>query len=179
MKKILILGVAVISAIAATTASAADDAKHLRYGHGNGYYRPAYVAPAPVRSYYGHGYGQGYGHGNRGGYWHGNRWIAPVAIAAAIGGLAIASNSYYYNQSSYVAPSYVAPSYYAPAAVSYGVNYAVPVADGFNYADVNGDGYISYEEAAAYPHWQRNFGRMDHNRDGYLTRDEVSGWRYR
>lgn len=175
MKKILILGVAIISAIAATTSSAAEGGKHFSYvhgyGHGNGYYRPAYVASAPVRPYYGHGY--------RGGYWHGGRWIAPVAIAAAIGGLSIAGSSYYYNQSTYVEPAYGAPSYYTPAAVSYGVNYAAPVADGFSYADVNGDGYISYEEAAAYPHWQRNFGRMDRNRDGYLTRDEVAGWRYR
>ena len=166
MKKTLILGAAIISAIAATTASAADGAKHFGYGPGHGYYRPAYVAPAPVRPYYAPGY--------RAGYWHGGRWIAPVAIAAAVGGLAIAGSSYYYNQ-----PTYVAPSYYAPAAVSYGVNYAAPVADGFSYADVNGDGYISYEEAAVYPHWQRNFGRIDRNRDGYLTRDEVAGWRYR
>ena len=185
MKKILILGAAIISAIAATSASAADDAKHFRYGHGNGYYRPAYVAPAP---HHGHGYGHGYGNGHGSGYWHGNRWIAPVAIAAAIGGIAIAGSSYYYHQPSYVAPSYyaptttyydqptyVAPSYYAPARVTY----AAPVADGFSYADVNGDGYVSYEEAAVYPHWQRNFGRMDRNRDGYLSRDEVAGWRYR
>lgn len=175
MKKIIVLGVAIISAIAATTASAADGDKHFGYGHGNGHYRPAYVAPAPVRPHY----GNGYAHGNRGGYWHGNRWIAPVAIAAAIGGIAIAGNSYYYNQPSYVAPSYYAPSHYTPAAVSYGVNYAAPVADGFSYADANGDGYVSFEEAAVYPHWQRNFGRMDRNRDGYLARDEVAGWRYR
>ena len=172
MKKILILGAAIISAsaaLASTASSAAEGAKH--FGYGNGYYRPAYVAPAP---HHGHGYGHGYGNGHGGGYWHGNRWIAPVAIAAAIGGIAIAGSSYYYNQ-----PTYAAPSYYAPAAVSYGVNYAAPVADGFSYADVNGDGYVSYEEAAVYPHWQRNFGRMDRNRDGYLTRDEVAGWRYR
>ena len=172
MKKIVVLGVAIISAIVTTTSSAADGAKHFGYGHGNGYYRPAYVAQGPVRPYYAPGYR--YGGGGYGGYWHGGRWIAPVAIAAAIGGIAIAGSSYYYNL-----PTYVAPSYYAPAAVSYGVNYAAPVADGFSYADVNGDGYVSYEEAAVYPHWQRNFGRMDRNRDGYLTRDEVAGWRYR
>ena len=66
-------------------------------------------------------------------------------------------------------------AYYAPAAVSY----ATPARTGFDYADANGDGYISYEEAAAYPHWQRNFGNIDRNRDGYLSRDEVAGWRYR
>ena len=102
MKKILILGVAILSAIAATTSSAAEGGKHLGfghgYGHGNGNYRPAYVGHAPVRPYYAPGY--------RAGYWHGGRWIAPVAIAAAVGGLAIAGSSYYYNQPTYVAPSY-------------------------------------------------------------------------
>ncbi|MEO7253651.1 MAG: hypothetical protein ABIZ64_05320 [Casimicrobium sp.] len=185
MKKIIILGAAIISAFAAVAPSAAEGGKHLINTHDHGSYRPAYVAPAPR---YGHGYGHGYGNGYRGGYWNSGRWIAPVAIAAAIGGLAIAGNSYYYSQPSYVAPSYyaptttyydqptyAAPSYYAPARVTY----AAPAADGFNYADANGDGYISFEEAAVYPHWQRNFGRIDRNRDGYLTRDEVAGWRYR
>ena len=162
MKKILILSAAILSALTVATAGAAETPKHYRggyYGNGGGY-----VAPSRQ---------------NRGGYWHGNRWIAPVAIAAAIGGLAIAGGSYYYNQPSYVAPVYVEPSYYGPSEVSYGVNYAAPVVDGFANADTNGDGYVSFDEAAMYPHWQRNFGNIDRNRDGYLSRDEVSGWRYR
>jgi EF hand len=170
MKKVLILGAALVSAIAAATAGAADDGKHFgygnAYGHGNGY-RPAYIAPAPVRGYYAPSRG----------YWHGGRWIAPVVVgglvAAAIGG-AYAYNNYY-PAPVYVEPGYVAPSYYAPAAVTY----AAPARTGFDYADANGDGYISFEEAAVYPHWQRNFGNIDRNRDGYLSRDEVAGWRYR
>ncbi len=182
MKKILILSAAILSALTAATAGAAETPKHYRggyYGNGGGYVAPARGYYAPVRGgYYAPARGGYYGQ-NRGGYWHGNRWIAPVAIAAAIGGLAIAGGSYYYNQPSYVAPSYVEPSYYGPAEVSYGVNYAAPVADGFANADTNGDGYVSFDEAAMYPHWQRNFGNIDRNRDGYLSRDEVAGWRYR
>jgi hypothetical protein len=166
MKKVLILGAALVSALAAVTASAAEPAKHFGYGHGHGHgYRPAYVAPAPVRGYYAP---------NRG-YWHGGRWIAPVVVgglvAAAVGGT-YAYNSYNYAPPVYASPS---PSYYAPAAVTY----AVPARTGFDYADANGDGYVSFDEAAVYPHWQRNFGNMDRNRDGYLSRDEVAGWRYR
>jgi hypothetical protein len=162
MKKVLILGAALLSALAASTAGAAEPAKHFGYGHGHGY-RPAYVAPAPVRGYYAP---------NRG-YWHGGRWIAPVVVgglvAAAVGG------TYAYNSYNYAPPVYAAPSYYTPA----GVNYAAPARTGFDYADANGDGYVSFDEAAVYPHWQRNFGNMDRNRDGYLSRDEVAGWRYR
>jgi 4-amino-4-deoxy-L-arabinose transferase-like glycosyltransferase len=172
MKKVLILGAALVSALAAavsTTASAADGNKHFGNGHGYGNgYRPAYVAPAHGRGYYAPARG----------YWSGGRWIAPVVvgglIAAAVGG-AYAYNNYDYPAPVYVAPGYAAPSYYAPAAVTY----AAPARTGFDYADANGDGYISFEEAAVYPHWQRNFGNMDRNRDGYLTRDEVAGWRYR
>lgn len=189
MKKVLILSAALLSALAAAAASAADGEKHFGYGNGNGHgngqsygnghgyghghnngYRPAYVAPAPVRGYYAP---------NRG-YWHGGRWIAPVVVgglvAAAVGG-AYAYNNYYYPAPTpvYGYNNYVAPSYYAPSAVSY----AAPARTGFDYADANGDGYISFEEAAVYPHWQRNFGNMDRNRDGYLSRDEVAGWRYR
>ncbi len=172
MKKILILGAALVSALAAaasSTASAADGNKHFGYGHGyNNGYRPAYSAPGPVRGYYAPSRG----------YWHGGRWIAPVVvgglIAAAVGG-AYAYNHYDYPAPVYVAPGYAAPSYYAPATVTY----AAPARTGFDYADANGDGYISFEEAAVYPHWQRNFGNMDRNRDGYLSRDEVAGWRYR
>jgi hypothetical protein len=58
------------------------------------------------------------------------------------------------------------------------VNYVAPVRTGFDYADANGDGYVSFDEAAVYPHWQRNFGFMDRDHNGYLTRDEVAGWRY-
>lgn len=174
MKKVLILGAALISTLAAATAGAADNGKHYGYGHGgHGYghgngHRPAYYAPAP-----GHGY-----YASHRGYWHGGRWIAPVVIGGVVGaavGSAYAYNNYYYPAPAYGYNNYVAPSYYAPATVTY----AAPARTGFDYADANGDGYISYEEAAAYPHWQRNFGNIDRNRDGYLSRDEVAGWRYR
>jgi hypothetical protein len=171
MNKVVSLGTAVISALAAATAGVAhaDGGKHFGYGQGHGYYRPAYVAPAPVRPYYAP---------NRG-YWHGGRWVAPVVIGAAIGGIALAVTAPSY---SYAAPTYYAPSYYAPAGVTYAaptVTYAAPAATGFDYADANGDGFVSYEEAAVYPHWQRNFGRIDRNRDGFLSSDEVVGWRLR
>ena len=158
------LGVAVISALAAATAGVAnaDGGKHSGYGQGHGYFRPAYAAPGPVRPYYAAARG----------YWHGGRWIAPVVIGAAIGGIALAATAPSYG---YAAPTYYAPSYYAPASVSY----AAPAATAFDYADVNGDGLVSYDEAAVHPHWQRNFGRIDRNRDGFLSRDEVIGWRLR
>lgn len=173
MKKMITLGAALVSVLAATTAStsavAADGNKH--YGYRHGHYRPVYVAPAPVvRPHYGHG------HGHRHGYWRNGRWIAPVVVGAAIGGIALAATA-----PAYSAPTvtYVAP----PAPVAYG--YASPMAvnvtpvqvDGFDHADGNRDGAISYHEAGVYPHWQRNFGFIDRNRDGYLTRDEVVGWR--
>ena len=159
MKKMISLGVALASAFTAAAASTAavagDGNKHFGY-HGHGY-RPVYVAPAPVvRPYYGYGYGHNY----RPGYWRNGRWIAPVVIGAAVGGIAIAAT---------------APHYYAPPVTTY----VAPVAvSGFAAADYNGDGYISYDEAARYPHWQRNFGFIDRNHDGYLTPDEVAGWRY-
>lgn len=164
MNKVVSLGVAVISALAAATAGVAnaDGGKHFGYGQGHGYYRTGYVAPGPYRPYYAPARG----------YWHGGRWIAPVVIGAAIGGIALAATAPSYG---YVAPTYYAPSYYAPASVSY----AAPAATGFEYADANGDGFVSYEEAAVHPHWQRNFGRMDRNRDGFLSPDEVVGWRLR
>ena len=196
MNKVLTLSVAIVSALAAATAGAVDDSKHLRGGHvyghqgyqgyqgyqghqGNhGAHRPSYVAP--TRHYNHFNNHNHYRHGSHGGYWQGNRWIAPVLIgglvAAAVGGT-YAYNNYGYNYpaSDYAAPSYVAPSYYAPATITY----AAPARAGFDYADANVDGYVSFDEAAAYPHWQRNFGLMDRNRDGYLSRDEVNGWRYR
>lgn len=179
MNKVLTLGVAIISALAAataTTANAAEGEKHFGYGRGHnpvvahgpavghGFYRPTYIVPAPGRPYYAPARG----------YWHGGRWIAPVVVgglvAAAIGSSYYAAPAYGYNGYN----GYVAPSYYAPAAVSY----AAPVRTGFDYADANGDGYVSFDEAAVYPHWQRNFGLMDRNRDGYLSREEVHGWRF-
>ena len=169
MKKIVsvtTLGAALISVFAATAATA-DEAKHFNRGHVVGH-RPAVVTHAPVR----------YSHNHRG-YWHNGRWIAPVII----GGVALAAAASYYD-TTYVAPT----TYYAPApvAVSYtapyydspsAVNYAAPAADAYALADTNGDGVLSYQEATVYPHWQRNFGTIDRNRDGYLTRDEVGGWR--
>lgn len=187
MKKIVsvtTLGAALISVFAATAATA-DEAKHFNRGHVVGhrpavvthapvrhiaprYIAPRYIAPAPVR----------YSHNHRG-YWHNGRWIAPVII----GGVALAAAASYYD-TTYVAPT----TYYAPApvAVSYtapyydspsAVNYAAPAPDVYASADTNGDGVLSYQEATVYPHWQRNFGTIDRNRDGYLTRDEVGGWR--
>ena len=199
MNKVFSLGAAVIAALAATTGSVAhaDGSKHYGYGYGYGHgygngYRPAYAAQAPGRGHYAPARG----------YWHGGRWIAPLVV----GGLVAAAVGSAYGYNNYVAPTYYAPtygynnynnysnysnysnynnyngydgyaaqSYYAPATVSY----AAPARSGFDYADANGDGYVSYEEAAAYPHWQRNFGNIDRNRDGYLSRDEVGGWRYR
>ena len=185
MNKVFSLGAAVIAALAATTGSVAhaDGSKHYGYGYGYDYgngYRPAYAAQAPGRGHYAPARG----------YWHGGRWIAPLVV----GGLVAAAVGSAYGYNNYVAPTYYAPtygynnynnyngydgysaqSYYAPATVSY----AAPARSGFDYADANGDGYVSYEEAAAYPHWQRNFGNIDRNRDGYLSRDEVAGWRYR
>ena len=138
------------------------------YGHGN--YRPGYAAPA--RNYYAPARG----------YWRGGRWVAPVVVggivAAAVGSAyAYSTPGYAYDgYSGYSGYNkYVAPSYYTPAAVTY----AAPVNDGFEYADANRDGYVSFDEAAVNPHWQRNFGNIDRNRDGYLSRDEVAGWRYR
>jgi len=160
MNKMIPLGAALISVITAAAAStaavAADGPKHYGYGH----YRGGYVAPAPVvRPYHGGGY--------RPGYWRNGRWIAPVVVGAAIGGLAIAASAPYYYSPPPV--TYYAPpvaTYVAPAAVS-----------AFDAADYNRDGYVSFDEAARYPHWQRNFGFIDRNQDGYLSRDEVAGWR--
>jgi hypothetical protein len=181
MNKVLTLGVAVLSALAAaTTANAAAGEKHFGAGranhaarphvsgHGNGFHRPVYVAPAPFRSHYGPARPH---YAPTRGYWHGGRWIAPVVVGGLV---AAAIGSSYYAAPVYGYSGYAAPSYYAPAAVSY----AAPVSTGFEYADANRDGYVSFDEAAVYPHWQRNFGLMDRNRDGYLSHEEVHGWRF-
>jgi EF hand len=145
-------------------------------------------APAPyVNHGYGYGHGGYYGHGHRG-YWHGGRWIAPVAIAATVGALAIAANSNYYAPTYYSAPTYynppvtyVAPTYYnapvyaSPSSVMATTTYV----DQFDAADRNRNGYVSYREAARVNgDWARNFGSIDANRDGFITRDEVN-WFYR
>ncbi len=161
MNKALTLSAAIVAALAAAAANVASAEGGRHFGYGPGYYRPAYVAPGPVRPYY----------APVRGYWSGGRWIAPVVVGGLVAA-AIGSAAYAYSAPTY---SYAAPSYYTPAAVTY----AAPARTGFDYADANGDGYISYEEAAVYPHWQRNFGNIDRNRDGYLSRDEVAGWRYR
>lgn len=177
MNKVLTLGAALIAALSAATAGAADNGKHFGNGHGNGHayghgnghghghHRPVYRAPS-----YGHNY-----YAPTRGYWHGGRWIAPVVVGGIVAAAVGSAYGYGYSTPDYGHNSYVAPSYYAPATVTY----AAPVSSGFEYADANRDGYVSFDEAAVYPHWQRNFGNMDRNRDGYLTRDEVSGWRYR
>lgn len=176
MNRVISRGAVLIAVLGATTAGVAS-AQNGK--HGDGYvrsYPPAYVAPA-------HGHGH-HGHG----YWRGGRWIAPFVaggvVAAAVG------TSYYYSTPNYGYNNYAAPSYYAPndgdayyAAPAYyppaAANYAAPARTDFDYADANGDGYISYDEAAVYPHWQRNFLQIDRNGDGYLSRDELASWRYR
>ena len=127
MNKLIALGAAVLAAVAGTAANA-DGGKHFYRGPvvvGGGHVRPAYVAPA-------HNYRPGYGHGYwRPGYWHSGRWIAPVFVAAAIGGIAYAATT-----PVYAAPTvtYVAP----PAPVAYGyaspmaVNVSPMAADGFD-----------------------------------------------
>lgn len=166
--KLITLSALLLSAIAATAAHA-DSSKHFHRGPvAAPYVRAAHAAPAPV---YRHGYW-------RSGYWSGGRWIAPVFVAAALGGIAYAATA-----PVYAAPATVTYVPAAPAPVAFG--YASPmsvvqtpvVADEFDAADANRDGVISYLEAAVYPHWQRNFGFIDRNRDGYLTRDEAAGWR--
>jgi hypothetical protein len=168
MNKAVSLGAAILAALAASVASA-DNGKHFGRGHVNAHYRPVYVAPAPVRPhYYAPAPVRSYYAPARG-YWRNGRWIAPVVVGAAIGGIAIAATAPSYG---YVAPAYYAP----PVTVSYAApSYASPA--GFDYADVSGDGFITYEEAAVHPHWQRNFGLIDRNHDGYLSREEVIGWR--
>lgn len=172
MNKALTLGAAILAALTASVASA-DNGKHLGRGYVNAHYRPAYVAPVPVRNhYYAPAPVRSYYAPARG-YWRNGRWIAPVVVGAAISGIAIAAAAPSYG---YVAPTYYAPPVYA-APVS--VSYAAPSPAGFDYADVSGDGFITYEEAAVHPHWQRNFSLIDRNHDGYLSRDEVIGWRLR
>jgi Ca2+-binding EF-hand superfamily protein len=39
--------------------------------------------------------------------------------------------------------------------------------------DKNGDGQISREEAAAFPHLSKRFDKIDTNRDGNLSKDEL------
>lgn len=39
--------------------------------------------------------------------------------------------------------------------------------------DKNGDGQISREEAAAFPHLSKRFDKIDTNRDGNLSKDEM------
>jgi Ca2+-binding EF-hand superfamily protein len=43
----------------------------------------------------------------------------------------------------------------------------------FTRMDKNGDGQISREEAAAFPHLSKRFDKIDTNRDGILSKDEM------
>lgn len=169
MKKTLISAAVAVLAVSAGVASA-DDNKHRYaapgYAHGNHfrhappvvtYHRPHYRPSHVVHHHYGPR------HHTRG-YWRDGRWIAPVVVGATIGALAISAST---------------PVYSAPAPVYYDapVNYYTP-GDRFSWADVNNDGYLSYYESRRYGNLHRNFGRIDWNGDGYLSRDEVNGWRY-
>jgi len=98
------------------------------------------------------------------GYWHHGRWVAPVALGATLGAVAISAST----------PTYVAP---APIYSGETVNYYSP-GDRFSWADVNNDGYLSYYESRRYGNLHRNFAQIDWNGDGYLSRNEVEHWRH-
>jgi EF hand len=174
--KTVLIGTMGAFALAATGVASANDQKHGAR---------VYVNAPPVHSNYGHG--GHYNHGHRG-HWHGGRWVAPVAIAATVGALAIAASSNYYAPSYYSAPTYynppvtyVAPTYYnAPVYASPShVMATTTYVDQFDAADRNRNGYVSYREAARVNgDWARNFGSIDANQDGFITRDEVN-WFYR
>jgi hypothetical protein len=171
--------------LAATGVASADDKKHGAR---------IYVNAPVVNGHYGHGYGHGYRHGyrhhnsyyapvhNHGHRHRDHRWVAPVAIAATVGALAIAANSNYYAPTYYNPPvTYVAPTYYsAPVYASPShVMATTTYVDQFDAADRNRNGYVSYHEATRVNgDWGRNFGRIDANHDGFITRDEVN-WFYR
>jgi EF hand len=176
MKKVaLAVGLAVAASPLLSTAAFADDNKRVRVSvHAPGFhahygsprvhhrpYQPIYHAPRYVYNAprYAH-------HHSHRGHWHNGRWIAPVVVGATIGALAVAAST----------PIYAAPvhTYYEPAPVSY---YSAPV-DRFSVADVNNDGYLSFYEARRYGNLHRSFAQIDWNGDGYLSRDEVNGWRY-
>ena len=174
--KTVLIGTMGALALATTGVASASDQKHGAR---------VYVNAPPVYANYGHG--GHYNHGHRG-YWHGGRLVAPVAIAATVGALAIAANSNYYAPSYYSAPTYynppvtyVEPTYYnAPVYASPShVMATTTYVDQFDAADRNRNGYVSYREAARVNgDWARNFGLIDANRDGFITRDEVN-WFYR
>ena len=58
-------------------------------------------------------------------------------------------------------------------------SYADPGAATFTSFDVDRDGYISREEAAASSELTRRFGTLDKNGDGRLSLSELTGWRHR
>jgi EF hand len=178
MKKLLLgstLGTAIIAALAVAlpTTAHADSKKHGYYGgygHGHGVYAPVYGGGyyRPYRPYYaGTYYSAGYRPYPYYAPYYRSRWVAPVAVAATIGGIAIATSPYYYNPPVYSRPTYVTNTYVAPAY------------DAFSNADRDGDGFISYDEARYSGYFQRNFGRMDYSGDGYLTREEVEQFQRR
>ncbi|TAG45109.1 MAG: hypothetical protein EAZ30_16235 [Betaproteobacteria bacterium] len=176
--KNVILRTAIVAAISAATLGAAGNASASADQKHGYWHRPnVYIAPAPVyvapRGHYYHS-----GHQYRHGRWHNGRWIAPVAIAATIGGIALATAPHYYTPPvSYVAPRYYNNAVYvAPTYDHSPTYYNAPAYDAFSSTDRNGDGYISYDEARANGQWQRDFGRIDWNRDGYLSRDEVGAF---
>jgi hypothetical protein len=185
--KTAILSTLAAVGLAATGVASAEDKKHgarvyinapivgSHYGHGHGHrYHNSYYAPS---------YRHGYRHRD-------HRWVAPVAIAATVGALAIAANSHYdYTPTTtyYPAPattyySSPAPTYYNSAPVYASPSHVTATTyyvDQFDAADRNRNGYVSYHEATRVnSDWGRNFGRIDTNHDGFITRDEVN-WFYR
>jgi EF hand len=181
MKKAVLgttFGAAVIAALAVSLPATAhaDGKKHGYYGHGGGVYAPApHVYGGgyyrPYRPYYGGAYVSGYRPYPYYAPYYRSRWVAPVAVAATIGGITVATSPYYYNRPVYAAPVYTTPTYVTST-------YAEPY-DAFSAADRDGDGFISYAEARYNGHFQRNFARMDYSGDGYLTREEVDAFHRR
>ncbi len=58
----------------------------------------------------------------------------------------------------------------------YGMTYAGPAAASFAQLDINGDGYISRQEAQMDPQLEANFSQADQNRDDRINRAEFSAF---
>jgi EF hand len=175
------LAIALASTLTLGSAAAfADEAKHFRHGHGQGFVnhvRPVvvpapvvrHVVPAPVYVKPVRNHGRDYGHN---GYWRNGKWIAPVLIGAAVLGTVAAAN--HYNTApavTYVQPQ---PTYIAPVVTT--PHYTTHANDAFSLADRNRDGVVDKWEAGYDREWDRWFYDIDTNRDGVLTRHEIANW---